>query len=173
MRLVENEPMKGKRRSSTPRAAGAGARAPGATTAPPPGRASKIPTSKPHQARTLLVPRLHQLVADGDLDNALALAEALLRASADAEIDAVAARCRAELDRRFLSRLGPLNRVVVLHVPPSRWLDLDLDPRECFLLAHVDDVSTLQTIVDVSGMPKHDALRVLCSLLDRGLIGVR
>lgn len=165
--------MNAKRRTSAPRRLATASRGEGATTAPPPGRTSNIPTSKPLQARSVLVPHLHQLVAEADLDSALALAEALLRTAADAEIAGIAARCRRELDMTYVARLGGWTSVVQVEVPPSRWLELDLDPRECFLLAHLDDASTLETIVDISGIPAHEALRILCGLFERRLIRVR
>lgn len=147
--------MDGKRRSSAPR------------------RMSDLPTSKPLHAKTVLVPRLKQLVANGDLENALVLAEALLNVEPDADVEAIAESCRTELERRYVARFGRLSDVPYLKLPPSRWLELELDARECFLLAHVDDVSSFEMIVDVSALPAHEALKILAALVERGIIGVR
>jgi len=49
---------------------------------------------------------------------------------------------------------------------------LDLDHRACFLLVHVDNVSSFEMILDTSGMPRHEAMRVLCDLQERGIIAV-
>lgn len=52
------------------------------------------------------------------------------------------------------------------------WMALDLDHRACFLLVHVDNVSSFEMILDTSGMPRHEAMRVLCDLQERGIIAV-
>jgi hypothetical protein len=79
---------------------------------------------------------------------------------------------RKKLTEIYMSRLGRLSNVPLLKVPSNEWMTLDLDHRACFLLVHVDNVSSLDMILDVSGMPRHEALRVLCSLLARGIIAV-
>lgn len=140
-------------------------------------RGSDWPTSKPQQAKGVLLARIRQLEETGDLESALAIAEALNEAlgagSRDPEIDAAVGRCRTALQAKYAARLGPLSGVPVLRVPSDRWLELDLDARTCFVLAHLDSISNVETIVDVSGLPAHEALRILCVLLERGVIAIR
>ena len=50
---------------------------------------------------------------------------------------------------------------------------LPLDHREGFLLSRVDGRSTIETILDVCAMPEDEALEILLSLVDRGIISVR
>jgi hypothetical protein len=47
---------------------------------------------------------------------------------------------------------------------------LPLDHREGFLVACVDGVSTIETILDVSAMPAEEALVILESLVERGVL---
>jgi hypothetical protein len=48
-----------------------------------------------------------------------------------------------------------------------------MDHREAFVLAQVDGVTSLETILDVSGMSVRDALRIVRVLMRRGIIVLR
>jgi hypothetical protein len=52
-----------------------------------------------------------------------------------------------------------------------RWLSID--HRAGFLLSHVDGVSSLEMILDVSGMPLLDALKILAELQQQRVISFR
>jgi hypothetical protein len=47
---------------------------------------------------------------------------------------------------------------------------LGLDHRAGFLLSMVDGTTTVEEIVDLSGMPEHEALRLLAELIDGGTV---
>ena len=47
---------------------------------------------------------------------------------------------------------------------------LPLDHREGFLVSRVDGISTVETILDVSAMPADEALEILQSLVERGVL---
>ena len=49
---------------------------------------------------------------------------------------------------------------------------LPLDHVSGFLLSVVDGATDVDTILDISGLPHHLALRHLNNLLDRGIVGV-
>jgi hypothetical protein len=55
-------------------------------------------------------------------------------------------------------------------VPPSELRAHDLDPRIAFLLSLLDGVSDLETVVAASAMPRGEALCVLRSLMERGVV---
>jgi hypothetical protein len=57
-----------------------------------------------------------------------------------------------------------------LAVTPQELALLPLDHREGFLVACVDGVSTIETILDVSAMPAEEALVILESLAERGVL---
>jgi hypothetical protein len=71
----------------------------------------------------------------------------------------------------------PRPRVAFTHVPrvimtPRQVRELPLVARAGFILAHVDGTTTVQTIVDISGMDADEVLRVLDQLLVFGVISV-
>jgi hypothetical protein len=130
------------------------------------------PTVHPGDLKEAVLPELRRLFAAGDYETALPMAEAVLATNPDAEVRALVDLSRAKLTKEYLARLGSLGNVPLLKVAPREWVTLDLDHRACFLLVHVDCVSSFEMILDLAGMPRHEALRVLCGLLDRGIIGV-
>jgi hypothetical protein len=48
-----------------------------------------------------------------------------------------------------------------------------LDSREGFLLSRIDECSTIDAILDVCAMPPDEALEILASFVDRGIIALR
>jgi len=113
-------------------------------------------------------------LALGDFTGALDLAEQITSARADDPLDHEARRCaegcRATLIRMYHARIGPLDRVPVVIVPPDQLRWLSLDHRAGFVLSHVDGASTLEEILDVSGMPALHALRILAELVTKRVI---
>ena len=61
--------------------------------------------------------------------------------------------------------------VVAVDRPAS--VGLTLDHRAGFMLSHVDGVSTFEEILDVSGMPTLEALRIIVELLEQKVIVIR
>lgn len=55
---------------------------------------------------------------------------------------------------------------------PARIRALPLDPRDAFLLTHIDGDSDLRTIIDVTGMTRLEVTRVIEKLADLGAIEV-
>jgi len=133
---------------------------------------SERPTAHPGDVKEAMLPELRRLFIAEDYETVLPLAEGVLAASPDDEVKAIVATCRTRLTERYALRIGRMARVPILKVPPKEWTTLALDHRECFLLVHVDDVSSFEMIFDLSGMPRHEALRILCDLLERGIIAV-
>jgi hypothetical protein len=73
----------------------------------------------------------------------------------------------------YTARIGPMDRVPVVMVPREQLRWLSIDHRAGFLLSHIDGVSNLEMILDVSGMPTLDALRILCELQQQKVISFR
>jgi hypothetical protein len=105
-------------------------------------------------------------LAGSDYLGALISAEALLETHPlhqDALDTAQIARC--ELLRLYAARLGSLERVPRVAMGQSALFSMQLvDFRAGLLLARVDGRNTLRQIADQSGMPAHEALRVLSEL---------
>jgi hypothetical protein len=110
----------------------------------------------------------------GDYTGALELAETVLRADPvnDAAL-ACAEECRTKLIQMYTARIGPLDRVPVVMVATEQLRWLSIDHRAGFLLSHIDGVSNLEMILDVSGMPLLDALKILCELVQQRVITMR
>jgi hypothetical protein len=111
--------------------------------------------------------------AMGDFSGALEVAERLLQTAPNhGEALALAKKCREVLSDMYSSRVGGLHRVPRIVMGPDQVRWLSLDHRAGFLLSMVDGVSSVDDLLDVSGMPRLDALRVLCGLLDQKAISL-
>jgi hypothetical protein len=76
-----------------------------------------------------------------------------------------------DLDEEALTaRLGSLERIATLAVAQAELRALAVDHRGAFLLSQVDGVSTLEMILDVSGMGRVDALRILAGFVEQGIV---
>ncbi|MGH7283905.1 MAG: hypothetical protein ACRELY_20460 [Polyangiaceae bacterium] len=107
----------------------------------------------------------------GDYSGALIVAEAILESDGKhAEARQVVQHCRRVLEQMYIARIGPLTRVPTVAVPRDQLRWLSIDHRAGFLLSHIDGVSTLEMILDVSGMSPLDALRILYELAQQRVI---
>ncbi len=107
----------------------------------------------------------------GDYTAALRAAELILgRDPGHALAREVAAGSQKQLERLLLARLGPMDQVPRLAVDAStvRWLGLD--SRAGFILSRIDGWYTVAEILDISGMPTLEVLRIIVELLDAGAI---
>ena len=110
----------------------------------------------------------------GDYTGALAIAEAVLeRDPTNAQASRCADECRAKLIQMYTARVGPLDRVPVVMVAREQLRWLSIDHRAGFLLSHIDGISSLEMILDVSGMPLLDALKILAELSQQRVISFR
>jgi hypothetical protein len=111
--------------------------------------------------------------ATGDFSGALIVAEGILDTFPHHE-DALRCRerCTDVLAQMYLARLGSLAQIVrvALSGDEIRWLSLD--HRAGFLLSLIDGESSIETLLDISGMPRLEALRILYGLLDQRVIAL-
>ncbi len=59
------------------------------------------------------------------------------------------------------------------HVPVHGRAVADLEPRSAFLLSRIDGAMTVEDVLDVSGMPRLEALRVMALLVRRGAVVIK
>ena len=111
--------------------------------------------------------------AMGDYSGALATAESILEVE-PAQPDAVryANRCRQVLTDMYAARIGSLSQSATVAVPADQIRWLSLDHRAGFLLSLIDGHSTLDEVLDISGMPRLDALRILLSLIEERVVAL-
>ncbi|MDB4939015.1 MAG: phosphodiesterase [Labilithrix sp.] len=76
----------------------------------------------------------------------------------------------AELERVLLARLGPITAVPVLIVKDVT--KVKLDHRAAFVLRFLDGMSTIDDILDASGLPRVEALRILEDLRAASVIRI-
>jgi hypothetical protein len=111
--------------------------------------------------------------ATGDFTGALAVAEGLLEIDPDdSDAQRYAQSCRDVLTQMYSARLGALSQRVRVAVPGDdiRWLSLD--HRAGFVLSLIDGSSTVEELLDISGMNRLDALRILYTLFDQRVIAL-
>lgn len=125
----------------------------------------------PGSSEVDLAGQMRDRLAVGDFSGSLQLAELILGAdSRHEEAKRIAARAKEHLVQFHLARLGGLSAVLGVRVAGAdvRWLGLD--HRAGFLLSLVDGTTTVEEIVDVSSMPRHEALRLLAELLEAAAV---
>jgi|HubBroStandDraft_1064217.scaffolds.fasta_scaffold19005_3 hypothetical protein len=109
----------------------------------------------------------------GDYSGALEVAELLLEADpSDAEVLDCAEKCRTVLEGMYAARLGSLEQVpaVIVQRTQLRWLSID--HRAGFVLSLIDGSSSLEMVLDVSGMPRLDAMRILVELIAQRIVAL-
>jgi hypothetical protein len=116
---------------------------------------------------------LRDRYAAGDFTGALTLAEAVLEQDPDhTDAKRYAQSCRDVLIQMYSARLGPLDQVAAVAIPADQVRWLSLDHRSGFLLSLVDGTSTVEEILDISGMVRLDALRIMYTLLEQQIISL-
>lgn len=120
------------------------------------------------------VQEMEDRVSLGDYTGALDIAERLLTDDPNhAAANAVADNCRGVLKKMYVARIGPMERVPIVMVPRDQLRWLSIDHRAGFVLSLIDGVSSLEMLLDVSGMPELDALRILSDLAQQRIISFR
>ncbi len=141
-----------------------------ARSGPPP---SVLMPSAPASARDAEITEMKDRYAMGDFTGALVVAESMLEADAD-DIDAqrYAQSCRDVLTQMYAARLGALTQRVRVAVPGDQIRWLSLDHRAGFVLSLIDGSSTVEELLDISGMNRLDALRIFYTLFDQRVIAL-
>jgi len=129
--------------------------------------------SEPASARDAEITEMKDRYAMGDFTGALVVAEGMLEVNAD-DLDAqrYAQSCRDVLTQMYAARLGALTQRVRVAVPSDQIRWLSLDHRAGFVLSLIDGSSTVEELLDISGMNRLDALRILFTLFDQRVIAL-
>ena len=114
--------------------------------------------------------RRHRLA--GENEEALFLLTRLLElAPLHPEGSRLAADCRQALERECLAAIGSESATLAVGVTPDELRRFSLDNVSGFLLSVMDGATDIETILDISGLPRLLALRHVRNLLDRGIVG--
>jgi hypothetical protein len=140
-------------------------------TAPPPPEALK---AMERAGRGEPVVEMRDRFSLGDYTGALEIADEILgEPPGDAEALRCAEECRGVLVKMYTARIGPLDKVPIVLVPKNQLRWLSIDHRAGFVLSHIDGVSSLEMVLDVSGMLPLDCLRILYELVQQRVIAFR
>jgi len=141
-------------------------------SAPPSARRPPIERAEPPSSRPRAGPKeMQECYAVGDFSRALSIAEDILaRTPDDVTARRCAQNCRDVLTQMFAARIGPLDQVISVAVSSDEVQWLALDHRAGFLLSLVDGHSTVDEILDISGMTRLDALKIIFDLTERQVV---
>lgn len=132
-----------------------------------PARSAPPPSSDPQ------IRQIADRYATGDFSGALVIAEGILEnAPEHSEALRYANNCRDVLTQMYAARLGSLDQRVTVAIPSEQIRWLSLDHRSGFLLSLVDGTSSVEELLDISGMAKLDALRILYNLREERVIAL-
>jgi hypothetical protein len=110
----------------------------------------------------------------GDYTGALEMAELILAEDPSSlEAAEFGENCRRVLEKMFAAKLGSLERVPIMIVPRTQLRWLSIDHRAGFILSLIDGTSSVEMVLDVSGMPRLDALRILQELVQQRIVSLR
>jgi hypothetical protein len=124
------------------------------------------------QAATL-IERCRQELRAGRVDDAATAAEQALLEGEEAPppgIAEVIEPARALFEQVFEAYVGPADDVLEPAISFNELATMKIDSRAGFLFSRVDGASTVDQLIDISGMGRFDALRVLATLLQRGAL---
>src|SRR5205807_9302177 len=111
--------------------------------------------------------RAEAALAAGDAGAALDASEAALQQAGAQQGELINVN-RALFERIYAGVLGsPERRLIHGAATP------DLDPRLAFLLSRIDGAMTVEDVLDVSGMSRTEAMRLLALLTRRGAVKLR
>ncbi|MFL5416778.1 MAG: hypothetical protein ACJ78Y_12295, partial [Myxococcales bacterium] len=72
----------------------------------------------------------------------------------------------------YESKLGSMDRVPRVALPPDEIIWLNLDPRAGFVLAQIDGDVSFEDLYAVCGLRRLDTARILSQLVEEGVIVV-
>jgi hypothetical protein len=114
-----------------------------------------------------------ELVALNDFSGALELLSKILaRKANDPEALRLSAICEENLTQMYESKLGSMDRVPRVALPPDEIIWLNLDPRAGFVLAQIDGTVSFEDLYAVCGLRRLDTARILSQLVDEGVVAV-
>lgn len=123
--------------------------------------------------RAVQISEMKDRYATGDFTGALVVAEGLLELDPDdTDAERYAQSCRDVLMQMYSARLGALSQRVRVAVPGDQIRWLSLDHRAGFVLSLIDGSSTVEELLDISGMNRLDALRIIYTLFDQRVIAL-
>lgn len=148
------------------------------STSPGPRSKQQPPSLNPattrgfHEDDPALAP-IRDRVTRGDFMGALMRAENILQTEPD-NVGATyfATMCQEKIRDLYFTRLGSGEGIPHIQLAADAIVALALDHRSGFLISLIDGIASIDDVLDMSGMPVIEALRLLLELKNEGVIGI-
>lgn len=109
---------------------------------------------------------------DGNYEMSLDLCQKVLHDdSSNEEAQIIVQSCQDILQNHYYAELKKLDQVPVVKIPQHEIMWHKLDHRAGFLLSRIDGMLTYEDILDICGMSRFEACRLLVQLLRENVIG--
>ena len=126
----------------------------------------------PHASKLLagargLVDECQAALTEGRAGGAALAAEMALQLREQArspKIDDIVDSTRPLLERAFCACIGDMNCAPIRAIPAEELAAHGLDHRAAFLMSRMDGTLTVGDLLDIAGMPRFDALRLMAAL---------
>lgn len=114
-----------------------------------------------------------ELLALNDFSGALELlAKVLERKANHKEAAQLHEVCEQNLTLMYESKIGTMEARPRTAIPPDEIIWLNLDPRAGFVLAQIDGEVSFDDLYAICGLKRLDTARILCELLEQGVVQV-
>jgi hypothetical protein len=114
-----------------------------------------------------LVDECQAALTEGRADGAALAAEMALQLREQArspEIDDIVDSARPLFERAFCACIGDMKCAPIRAIPSEELAAHGLDHRAAFLMSRMDGMLTVGDLLDIAGMPRFDALRLMAAL---------
>ena len=114
-----------------------------------------------------LVDECQAALTEGRADGAALAAEMALQLREQArspKIDDIVDSTRPLFERAFCACIGDMNCAPIRTIPSEELAAHGLDHRAAFLMSRMDGMLTVGDLLDIAGMPRFDALRLMAAL---------
>jgi hypothetical protein len=114
-----------------------------------------------------------ELLALNDFSGALELlGKVLERKPGHKEATQLHEVCEQNLTLMYESKIGAMEARPRTAIPPDEIIWLNLDPRAGFVLAQIDGEVSFDDLYAICGLKRLDTARILCELLEQGVVQV-
>ena len=127
--------------------------------------------SEPEADAAPTMAEINERLALDDHTGALEMArERLAVDPADQAAAKCVARCERVLTQMYLGRIGSLSQRVRVTMSSEKLQWLSIDHRAGFMVSRVEGATSVEELLEICGMPRLDALRMLHDLLQQKVV---
>lgn len=117
--------------------------------------------------------RARGLLERGESERALDIVEQWIDGSPDDQnARALATACRETIERQCIETIGSLSATLVVAIPPTNLRQSSIDSIAGYVLSLIDGATTVETLLDLCGPRRLNALQRLRDLVAKGVVQV-